>query len=131
MPRYFNYNVLDYSLQMAYTKLPLQIINQIVSSDLEILYIEALKKFKNPVLVKEPLINKIGGSFIDNFRKYYNYGKTQKFLSNTAYSNLYNFKYRKRKYGLRYLDVALLIYITRGIPFYLGYYFNLSIRLIN
>ena len=124
LPRYYRRDVLDYSLTKAYANLQPEIIPYIVASDLEIIYTEAYGKFRKIGKSEGKLIKKYGEKTItESFLKYYRYGKTQRFLSNTYYGRSYSFKTRKRAMpSIKFLPVIAIIYALRGSAFFLGYY---------
>jgi hypothetical protein len=124
LPRYYRRAVLDYSFRQAYDNLPKEIIPKVVASDLEIIYMEAFKKFKRIVKVDDLLIKKYGETTIrESFSRYYRYGQTQKLLSGTCYDDFYSFGKRRRKIPkVRYLPVLTAIYAIRGSAFFLGYH---------
>ena len=126
LPRYFRRDVLDFALGAAYAKIPSNIVSKIVASDLEIIYYEAFKKYRNILKVKENLIYKYGErSFRESFRKYFRYGQTQRVLQGTVYDDLLALGMRRRRIvSLRYIPVVLAIYSVRGTAFFIGYYLS-------
>ena len=126
LPRYFRREVLDYSFKQAHVGIPDDIFPRIVASDLEIIYSEGFKKYRNIKIIRDELIDKFGeASFLESFRKYYRYGQTHKMLRNTSYSDFYSFQRRRRSIpNIKYLPAILGIYAIRGTGFFLGYYFG-------
>lgn len=126
LPRYFRRDVLDFALSAAYSKIPSDIVSRIVASDLEIIYFEASRGYKNITMVRESLIYKYGEmSFRESFRKYYRYGRTQRVLSGTVYNDLLTLGKRRRRIGkIRYIPAVLAIYGIRGTAFFMGFYLS-------
>ena len=121
LPRLFKREILD----LAFVKLRENLRNkfdEVVFPDHELIYYEASKVSNNVFVLKEKLISHYGDAkLLEIIKKYYRYGKTLKVLKSTPYNGFTRIS-RKRRVICKGSKLALyLLYLTRGVPFLLGY----------
>ena len=125
LPRYFKSEVLSEAFSSALKNLDNKFY-EVVYRDLEIIFYEANKVSKNIHVVNDQLISHFGDvSLSDIIRKYYRYGKTSRVLRNTPYSVFLTKKRVRRricKGGFWERKLLYLLYLARGVPYFLGYY---------
>ncbi len=124
LPRYFRKEVLDFSFSRAREKLSRENFSKVISSDQEILYYEAYKRYSNMEKVDDQIILKYGEKTIsESMKKYYRYGQTQRLLARTPYGEFYNFSRRRREIpSVKSFPAVACIYLIRGTAFFLGYF---------
>ena len=123
IPRVYDRQIMLASLNNIESKLPYEKIREVVGLDLEMIYLESWRQTKDLEFIKGCDIMHFGDMrYTSLFRKYYRYGKSQRMLRYTAYSNLAGIGGRTRK-GLNFRDrmATVPLQILRGAPFLLGY----------
>ena len=123
IPRIYDRQIILEAFDSIVQKLPQEMVRNIVGLDLELIYYESWQQTKDLGFIKSREIMHFGDmDYASLFRKYYRYGKSQKLLKKTVYSDLANLGGRNRA-GLLVKNRAatLPIQILRGFPFLLGY----------
>ena len=123
IPRVYVRNVAVESIRRISYNLPLELTSKIVGLDLELIYFESWMQTKDIGFIREKEILHHGeNNYHSLFRKYYRYGKSQRVLRGTAYSDFAGLGGRTR-YGLTSLErfSTLPIQLIRSVPFILGY----------
>jgi hypothetical protein len=123
IPRFYDRNVILTAMNEIFKNLPVNVVKEIVGLDIELIYFESYKISQNIGIIPTPEILHYGDSnFYEVFRKYFRYGKSQKILRNSYYSDYAGLSGRNRAYASPKEWVkSLPLQIIRGIPFLMGY----------
>ncbi|QXJ31862.1 glycosyltransferase family 2 protein [Saccharolobus shibatae] len=123
LPRFFRREILDRTFDKLKENLK-EKFDEIVFPDHELIYYEASRVSNDVISLKDKLIMHYGDAKLSEIiRKYYRYGKSLKVLKETPYSNLIRVSRKKRNICKGNKFFLYLLYVTRGIPFILGYLF--------
>ncbi len=123
IPRVYKREILNESFKRISDKLPRDVHSEVVGLDLELIYLESYEQTSNIGIISSPEISHFGDTNLTAlFRKYYRYGRSQKMLRNTSYSEFAGLGGRNRTT----LPVAdrlrsFPIQFIRGVPFVMGY----------
>ena len=123
IPRVYDREIILAALDSITRKLPQEKMRNVVGLDLELIYYESWQRTNDLEFIRTREIEHFGDrGYASLFRKYYRYGKSQKMLRKTVYSDLADLGGRNRA-GLKTRDrvVTIPIQILRGLPFLLGY----------
>ena len=123
IPRVYDRQVILASLDNIVSKLPQEKMRNVIGLDLELIYYESWQQTIDLGFIKTKEIQHFGDrNYRSMFRKYYRYGKSQKMLKKTVYSDFAGLGGRNRA-GLSVKNrmATIPIQILRGVPFLLGY----------
>ncbi|BAB67063.1 glycosyltransferase family 2 protein [Sulfurisphaera tokodaii] len=123
LPRLFRREILEKTFKVLRENLK-EKFNEIIFPDHELIYYEASKISEDVFVLKDKLIMHYGDArLLDIIKKYHRYGNSVKVLKGTPYTNLTQISRKKRNICKGNKFLLYLLYITRGIPFMLGYLF--------
>ena len=123
IPRVYKRNIIDESFNRIGKRLSSEIMMKIVGLDLELIYLESFNQSQDIGIIESPEIMHYGDANLRAlYKKYYRYGRSQKKLRHTAYSEFADLSGRSRT-GLPLWGrlQSLPIQFIRGIPFVIGY----------
>ncbi|QXJ34876.1 glycosyltransferase family 2 protein [Saccharolobus shibatae] len=123
LPRLFRREILDNAFKVLRENLK-EKFDEVIFPDHELIYYEASGISEDVFVLKDKLITHYGDvKLLDIIKKYHRYGKSMKVLKGTYYSNLTQISRKKRNICKGNKLLLYLLYVTRGIPFMLGYLF--------
>ncbi|BDC17393.1 glycosyltransferase family 2 protein [Acidianus sp. HS-5] len=121
LPRFFRREILDKAFEKLRENLK-EKFGEIIFPDHELIYYEASRVSSDVFSLKDKLIMHYGDARLSEIaRKYYRYGMSVRVLKGTPYSNLTRISRKKRNICKGNKLLLYLLYLTRGIPFLLGY----------
>mgnify|MGYP001770702175 CR=1 FL=1 len=123
LPRFFKREILDLAFRRLIENLG-EKFDEVVFPDHELIYYEASKVSSDVFVLKEKLIRHYGDTRLSQIiKKYYRYGKTLKVLRGTTYNAFTKISRKRRRICKGNKFALYLLYLARGIPFAIGYYF--------
>ena len=122
-PRLFSKHILD----KAFSKIediPTSILLKIQYGDLDIIYHESFKISQDVYMTNFPLIyHHTDENIFELIKKYYNYGKSNKFIKMTKYSENFTFRNHFRPYyGIKESFQIYPLWLVKALSFALGQY---------
>lgn len=123
IPRFYSREVILEAMNEIFKHITDDLVKKIVGLDLELIYFESYKISQNIGIIPAQEILHYGDSdFNEVFKKYFRYGKSQKMLRNSYYSDFAGLSGRNRANASpKDWAMSLPLQIIRGIPFLLGY----------